>query len=136
MSELFPEGLMASSFECLSRCTAEVQDSDLSAIIGRATQHVTKAERQARSNALINVRLARAILDVMERVKDEWHTVPGHAQEWLKGAFHYFSHPDNEEPDFDSAVGFEDDVEIINACLRLAGREDWCIDVEDYDDVL
>ena len=135
MESFIPEGLMSSSFDCLSRCVGEAEAAQLSAIVERAAQHVANAKQQAQSNALINVGLACAILDVMERTSREWQTVPAHAQTWLKGAFHYFSHPDNEEPDFESSVGFEDDVEIINACLKLAGRDDWCIDVEAYDDV-
>ena len=33
-----------------------------------------------------------------------------------------------------SPIGFEDDNEVLNACLRLAGRDDLCLKPEDYDD--
>ena len=55
------------------------------------------------------------------------------SQFWLRAAIYYFAH-DDDEPDFSSPIGFEDDAEVLNACLRLAGRDDLCLKPEDYDD--
>lgn len=44
--------------------------------------------------------------------------------------------PENDdEPDFTSPIGFEDDTEVLNACLRLAQLGALCLHPEDYDDV-
>jgi hypothetical protein len=43
----------------------------------------------------------------------------------------YFSSANKEEDDHKSPIGFDDDAEVINACLRVAGRNDLCINPED-----
>jgi hypothetical protein len=47
----------------------------------------------------------------------------------------YFASCDDDEPDLSSPIGFEDDTEILNACLRFASLDDLCLKVEDYDSV-
>ena len=56
-------------------------------------------------------------------------------QYWLRGAVGYFVSSNDEEPDFDSPIGIEDDVEILNACLQFAELDSLCLRVEDFDDV-
>jgi uncharacterized membrane protein YkvA (DUF1232 family) len=57
------------------------------------------------------------------------------AQPWLAGAVHYFTSGSDCEPDFTSPIGFEDDVEVLNACLRLAGLSHLSLKPEEYDEV-
>lgn len=83
---------------------------------------------------MINVRLASAIVSVLELVVSDWDSMQGNARWWMRGAMHYFATSDDDEPDFQSPIGFEDDAEILNACLTFAGRNDLCLNVEDYDD--
>lgn len=45
----------------------------------------------------------------------------------------YFATRNDNEPDFQSPLGFEDDAEILNACLKFIDRDDLCLNVEDYD---
>ena len=46
-----------------------------------------------------------------------WDRLPQHARPWLKGAMAYFAAADDDVPDFGSPIGFEDDCEVLNACL-------------------
>jgi uncharacterized membrane protein YkvA (DUF1232 family) len=84
---------------------------------------------------MINVRLAEAICHVIRRVVADWDNLPLSSHSWLRAAIYYFAHCSDDQPDFTSPIGFEDDAEVLNACLRLAGREDFCLNPEDYDDV-
>jgi hypothetical protein len=52
---------------------------------------------------------------------------------WLAGAILYFYGCDEDEADFTSPIGFEDDTEILNACLKLAGLEELRLNPEDFD---
>jgi uncharacterized membrane protein YkvA (DUF1232 family) len=85
-------------------------------------------------NRIINLHLATAIVEVIERVVGDWDSLPANARSWMAGAMHYFSKSNDDEPDFSSPIGFEDDAEVLNACLRFAKLDDLCLNVEDYDD--
>jgi uncharacterized membrane protein YkvA (DUF1232 family) len=83
---------------------------------------------------MVNVRLAEAICGVIRTVVADWDSLPTPSHSWLRAAIQYFGNCDDDQPDFTSPIGFEDDTEVLNACLHLAGRDDLCLKPEDYDD--
>jgi uncharacterized membrane protein YkvA (DUF1232 family) len=86
-------------------------------------------------NRMINIRLATAICDTLTQIAARWDTFSAPARSLLAGAAVYFASCNDDEPDFSSPIGFEDDAEILNACLRFASLDDLCLRVEDYDSV-
>jgi hypothetical protein len=98
-----------------------------------AESHLAAAVRQYRTQPSVNVRLAQAIYDCCEQLVSSFDTLPDHSKAWIKGAILYFAETSDGEPDFESFLGFEDDCEILNACLRLANRDELIINPEDYD---
>ncbi len=64
-----------------------------------------------------------------------WETLAPNMRRWFAGAILHFASSDDDEPDFTSPIGFEDDAEVLNAFLRFAGYDDLCVNPEDYDDV-
>ena len=40
---------------------------------------------------------------------------------------------EDDESDHLSPIGFEDDAEVLNACLRFANLPELCLKTEDYD---
>jgi hypothetical protein len=82
---------------------------------------------------MINLRLASAIVTVLEDLSSNWDSLQKNHVWWLQGAMHYFATSNDDEHDFHSPLGFEDDAEILNACLKFAGCMDLCLDVADYD---
>lgn len=133
--ELFPAGLTQSQFKCLDRCAGESKLLPPGELRQRSEQHLKNAETAAESNRLINIRLAKAILEVIRKILDQWETLPEHYRYWLCGAMLYFSSGNDDEPDFSSPIGFEDDTEVLNACLRFAKLDHLCLKVENFDDV-
>lgn len=135
MSSFFPEGLTKQGFDFLSKCVEQVGETSICDLLKRAENHLEEAKNlKATTHPLINIVLAEAILDTLKKVVEEWDSIPKHARSWCLGMIQYFISSDDEEDDFDSPIGFEDDAEVVNACLKLAGREDLCINPEDYDD--
>lgn len=104
-------------------------------LLQKTSQHLETAASGAISNRLINVKLAQAISGVIEKVVESWESLPDNARYWLAGAIVYFTSGDDDEPDFSSPIGFEDDVEVLNACVKFANLNHLCLKVEDYDDV-
>jgi uncharacterized membrane protein YkvA (DUF1232 family) len=100
----------------------------------QAEKHLEAVRTVHDQNAMVNVRLAEAICGVIRTIVADWDNLPTHSQAWLRAAIHYFGNCDDDQPDFTSPIGFEDDTEVLNACLYLAGRDDLCLKPEDYDD--
>jgi uncharacterized membrane protein YkvA (DUF1232 family) len=98
-------------------------------------QHLEATAAVHAQNPMVNLRLATAIRDVIEQVLSAWDDLPPAARAWLAGAILYFAKNNDDEPDFTSPIGFEDDAEVLNACLRLAKLGALCLHPEDYDDV-
>ena len=135
MSNFFPEGLTKSEFGSLSRCAQQVADIPLADLLQEAENHVQNARTASEQNCMVNVAMADGLLAVLQKMAADWGRIPSHAEPWCKGMIRYFTLCDDDEDDFSSPIGFDDDAEVINACLRLAGRGDLCINPEDFDDV-
>ena len=99
----------------------------------QAKDHLQRAASLAASKPTVNMALAKAIIEACEQVVADFDSLPPHSKAWLKGAMLYFAQTEDGEHDFDSFLGFDDDCEVLNACLELAGRDDLLLNPEDYD---
>ena len=132
---LFPAGLTRQQCDQLSANAERSERYTLTELAEMAKQHVERATRAHARNVLVNVKLAEAIGNCIQDLIGSWDSLPPHSHVWLRSAFHYFAVSNDSEPDFSSAIGFEDDVEILNACVKFAGRAELLINAEDFDDV-
>ena len=135
MTALLPEGLTRKEFKILDRCSKEVTEIPVADLLDSAEKHLEKVREEHSKNIFVNYRFAREIYKTFQVVAEQWKDIPDQGKFWLKGAIRYFSLSSDLESDFTSPIGFDDDVEIMNACLRLAGRDNLCLDPEDFDDV-
>ncbi|MGD8650244.1 MAG: hypothetical protein PVJ77_27175 [Desulfobacterales bacterium] len=133
--ELLPEGLTPKEFAALSNCANEVADHSVKRLLSQAQDHLKRIRMLSSKNPHINVRLAEAIVLSFQEFFEDWENIPHHARSWCRGMVQYFCVSDDDEHDYSSPTGFEDDARIMNACLRLAGREDLCINPEDFRNV-
>jgi len=123
----FPTGLAKDIFQLLDKCKSSAQDILLEELILDAETHVEKAHQAHAQNGIANVTVAEAILEVFKVVVQDWEDISVLAQPWCKGMMGYFVSSDDDEDDFNSLIGFDDDVEVVNSCLAFAGRKDLCI---------
>ena len=135
MDNLFPEGLTDKEFEALNICAKEASKISLNELLDQAEVYLEKVRIANEQNVFVNIRLAEAIFATINTVFKQWESIPIHARPWCCGMAKYFFTQHDIEDDLISPIGFEDDVEIMNACLCLAGREDLCVNPEDFDDV-
>lgn len=129
----FPQGLTGKQNEVLSRLSSGVSSSEPAKYLALAEAHLDLARSKLRENPEINLRLCEAIVSTFRSVITRWAQIPEHARQWLCGAMCYFASFEDEVPDFTSYVGFEDDVEVLNSCLRLAEFDSMAINPEDFD---
>lgn len=133
-NELFLQGLTRQQFKQLTDKAEKAAQFPLAELVELSTRHVQRAWQAHQENAIVNAPLAQAVGDVISRLAADWDALPDVSHSWLKAAIYYFAAADDCEPDFSSAIGFEDDVELLNACLKLADRNDLLLNPEDYDD--
>ncbi len=134
MSDLFPEGLTQKEFDSLNKCSKEVENFQAEQLLNQAEAYLKRIRMLHSKNLHINVKLAEAIVGTFQNFFNDWESIPPHARSWCRGMVQYFCVSDDDEHDFFSPIGFKDDAEIMNACLRLAGRADLCINPEDFYD--
>lgn len=135
MTSLFPEGLTQKEFDLLCKCLKESSDFSIPELLSRARTHLENVRIAHKENIFINLKLAEAIFNTMKAIVERWEMLPHHAHPWLRGMMTYFTLTSDLESDFTSPIGFDDDVQIMNACLSHAGLEDLCLNPEDFDDV-
>jgi len=110
---------------------ADLQESEL---LREAETHLHIARVAAEKNCMVNVALAAGLLRSIRQLLADWDAVPEHAKPWCKGMIRYFTLCHDDEDDFNSPLGFDDDAAVINACLKLAGRTDLCVNPEEFDE--
>ena len=135
MSDPIPEGLTQRELDILRKYSKEVANFQPEQLLDQAKGHLKRIRMLHSRNLHINVKLAEAIVRTFQNIFNDWENIPPHARSWCRGMVQYFCVSDDEEHDFSSPAGFKDDAEIMNACLKLSGREDLCIDPEDFDDL-
>jgi uncharacterized membrane protein YkvA (DUF1232 family) len=131
--EFHPSNLTRSQFDRLSDCAQHAEAILPQDLLTAAKQHLDRTRAAHAANRLVNVRLAAAIVGVLEELFRSWSSLGSNQAWWLRGAMHYFATSNDDEPDFQSPLGFEDDTEILNACLKFIGRNDLCLNSEDFD---
>ena len=94
--------------------------------------HITLATAAKADFQMLNLSLANLIGDRLKLALGHWGNFNESQQFWMLGAIAYFVHSDDEEDDLRSPIGFEDDVEVFNACIRFAGHGDLVINKEDF----
>ncbi len=125
-----PIGLSKTVSITLFQCLKRAEKDEVSNLFFQAREHLQHANEVNERTGMINLAVAEAIVGVFQIVYDEWQTIPPIARPWCKAMVAYFSADDDDEDDFSSPIGFDDDVEVVNACLKFAGREDLCLELE------
>lgn len=93
-------------------------------LLQAAYAHLEDVQGLQVGNPEIDASLAATICQIFDRIVAEWEAFSPVEQSWLRGAMRYFSIQDDDFPDLGPG-GFQDDLEVLNACLRFAGREEW-----------
>jgi hypothetical protein len=132
---LFPTGLTRTPRDRLMTCAHRAATLTVEELQAVARRHLDAAADAHQSNPCVNLRLATALCDTMERVTMVWETLTPHVRLWFAGAILHFASSDDDAPDFTSPIGFDDDAEVLNAGLRFAGYDDLCVHPEAYDDI-
>lgn len=128
-----PSNLNPKEFEILQKLSNEYAKTPLIELTNRTKKYTKELEEIAKTNGLLNLKLAQKINDTFLEVEKRWSELALDSQYWLKGAIAYYFLTQDEEDDISSPIGFEDDVDVLNSCLRLAELNQFIIRIEDFD---
>lgn len=128
-----PSNLNPKEFEILQKLSNEYAKTPILELTNRTKKYTKELEEIAKTNGLLNLKLAQRINDTILKVEKLWTELALDSQYWLKGAIAYYFLTEDEEDDISSAIGFDDDAEVLNACLRLAELNQFIIRIEDFD---
>ena len=130
---LMPTGISRKQFAALVEHAARSEALDPTELRLRVQRHLEDSLIAHSRNRIVNLRLATAIANVADSLLSEWESITKEHRNWFGGAILYFADSRDNEHDFSSAIGFEDDAEVLNACLIHAGLASMCIAIEDFD---
>jgi len=130
---LMPTGISRKQFAALVEHASRSEAFEPTELRRRVQRHLDDSRIAHSRNRIVNLRLATAIAEVAESLLSEWESITKEQRNWFGGAILYFADSRDNEHDFSSAIGFEDDAEVLNACLKHAGRASMCIEIEDFD---
>lgn len=130
---LMPTGISRKQFSALVEHASHSETLDATELLRRVQRHLDDTRMAHSRNRIVNLRLATAIANVANALLSDWDLIAVQYRNWLGGAILYFANSRDSEHDFSSAIGFEDDAEVMNACLELAGKSALCIAIEDFD---
>ncbi len=123
-----PQGLNPRQFARLEEHVRRGQLISPERLLQAAYAHLEDVQGFHAQDPEVDVAMAEAICRVLDRIVSEWETFSPAEQSWLRGAMQYFTKSNDETPDY-SRRGFHDDAEVLNACLRLVGRNAWALSV-------
>lgn len=124
-----PEGLNERQSARLEEHVRRGQLMTPDRLLQAAYAHLEDVQDAKAQHAEVDAAMAESICQVLGRVVSEWEVFSPAEQSWLRGALWYFTKSDDDHPDFQLG-GFRDDLEVLNACLRFARREEWVLPLD------
>ena len=121
-----PTGLNARQLARLDEHARHGQMLPPDRLLQAAYAHLEDVQGLHVKNPQIDAPLAAALCQIFDRIVSEWEAFTPVEQSWLRGALRYFSVPGDDFHDLQPG-GFHDDLEVLNACLRFVGREQWIL---------
>ncbi len=103
---------------------APTDPDELAGLRLRVQAHLAWVRGQAERHPATDVDTATQIADALARLLDEPDQYDAGQRALLRGAVDYFVLKSDERDDLHSALGFDDDVRVVNALLDAVGRID------------
>ena len=127
-----PHGIPQFQLKEIRKLADQYVSKSIGELIADIDGHVTSAAAAKLEYPMVNVPLATLIGERLKAALAQWDSLNDPQQFWLLGAIGYFVASDDEEDDFRSPIGFEDDAEVFNACIRFADHEQLVVTKEEF----
>jgi uncharacterized membrane protein YkvA (DUF1232 family) len=130
MSRELKDNMSEKNFETFSQIIHTSSTYEAKYLFEASSHHADHSLEQFKQNPIIDFETAEKLAALFITLEKNWDSYNEKAQEYFKAAMYYFAISEDDEPDFTSFTGFDDDVAIINACLKYAELDDMIIDLK------
>ena len=128
MNHLIPCELSEKERLILEDLIAEIDVAEFENYLEKAQAHLREGQEAALlSPSRVCLKVLEEIWDTILLIERDWGHFDPTEQKLLCAMVRYFSRSYDEIADFESEIGLDDDVEVLNACMRKVGRPDLCI---------
>jgi len=103
---------------------APTDPSDFAGLRLRTQAYLAWTRDEAARHGALDIDTALAIGDALVRLLDEPDQYDAEQRALLRGAVSYFVDTEDSANDVTDAIGFDDDVRVVNAVLDAVGRRD------------
>ena len=118
------QNLSEELFNIMKRCIEKCSSLPETYLFSACEKHAKDAKEEFKKNPLVDFEAAEKIAAAFAAIQGSFKSLSEEQQKALKAAMYYFALDEDEDADFESFLGFDDDVEITNVCLSFAGRDD------------
>ena len=101
--------------------------SDLRAIV---LGHLQAAESAAQTSPFVDLERATGVGQCCLALLNGWSELSEVERHWVQAGCVYFAEADDDEDDFESIVGFDDDAEVLNHIAAQLGRAELLISLD------
>ncbi len=123
LNQNLPEELFVAMKRCVEKCSSMPEHYLFSA----CNKHAKDAKEEATHNDKVDYESCQKLAESFNALRSDFGAYSEIVQIALKAAMYYFALDEDDEPDFDSLHGFDDDIIVANVCLKFASREDLTI---------
>ena len=83
---------------------------------------------------MANHSVAKYLFENLLKLADKYADFSDLEQQYFKAVLLYFIESDDDEHDFDSTIGFDDDVEAFNAFCAYSKNPDFIISLDEIEE--
>jgi len=88
----------------------------------KVSEHLSAAKESLESNEFIDINAAESLAKVSHYLIEKLSGLSNEHRQLAVAAIYYFIESDDEEHDFDSILGFDDDISVMNKVLDYIGH--------------
>lgn len=98
--------------------------TDPGELTSRVDAHLAAVRKAADDDPFVDLDTAEQIAATLHRLLALWPTLSDDHRGWAQAAAAYFVQTDDGTDDFDSVIGFSDDLDVLTHALDRIGRRD------------
>ena len=129
MSRELKDNLNEKYYTTLMQIIHKSKKYEVKHLFDACSQHADHALEKFKENPIIDFETAETLANKFKEIEVVWPKLTEKAQSYFKAAMYYFAISEDDEHDFSSFTGFDDDVAILNACLKYAEMDDSLIEL-------
>ena len=123
-NSLFSHMLDPEKNKKLASLCADIEPNFVENLTNEVDEHVTQVHLALKANEFLDVNIATKIADILKSLLNEFDKYPKQKQRLIVGAARYFIKSNDAQADFESLLGFDDDIEVLNYVLVELGCSD------------